>query len=315
MEMLLRYDAENARTPSLPDLRFHSADRPVRKLFSDHPSARGKTVRLTERCSDLLKLLRTARWLTTAQIQRRFFRSATADAVRKRLRKLSTAGYVVAVRHDRMSQALFRLGPEGKRVLETLGGEPIVIDRKPPVQRQHSEAINDFRIAAEIAGDLRFFYAAWELPRLGWNQPIIPDGLVGFGDQTFAIEVDTGVEGIQFFVRSKMPAYGRGFDNLPLSALLIVADRTARISSLATAIGDRYGRVLFTTMDLIVGHSLLAPIFYSQSTGWGVSVSSQTLSTSGEFLLANHRKNNNFAHFEHGLLRQEGAKHGTDNNQ
>jgi hypothetical protein len=214
-----------------------------------------------------------------------------------------------------MSQALFRLGPEGQRVLETLGGEPVVVDRKPPIQRQHSEAINDFRIAAELAGELKFFYAAWELPRLGWTQAIIPDGLVGLGDQTFAIEVDTGVEGVQFFVRSKMPAYGRGFDDLPLSALLIVADRAARISSLAKAIGDRCGRVLFTTMDLVVGHSLLAPIFYSQSTGWGASISSQTLSTSREFLLANQFENNNFAHLGHGLLRQEGVEHGTDSNQ
>jgi hypothetical protein len=102
-----------------------------------------------------------------------------------------------------------------------------------------------------------------------------------------------------------MPAYGRGFDNLPLSALVIVADRAARISSLAKAIGDQYGRVLLTTMDMVVGHSLLDPIFYSPSTGWGVSLSSQTLSTSREFLLANDCKTNNFVHFEHGLLRQK----------
>lgn len=272
-------------------------------------------MRLTERCTDLLRLLHTARWLTTAQIRRRFFPTATADAVRKRLRKLSGGGYVVAFRRDRMSQALFRLGPEGKRVLEMLGGELIAVDRKPPIQRQHSEAINDFRIAAELAGPLKFFYAAWELPRLGWNQPIIPDGLVGFGDQTFALEVDTGVEGIQFFVRSKMPAYARGFDNLPLSALLVVADRAARISPMAKAIGDRYGRVFFTTMDLVVGHSLSAPIFYSHSTGWGVSISFQTLPTSREFLSTNRFKNNNFAQLGHSLLRHGGIEHGTDSNQ
>jgi hypothetical protein len=272
-------------------------------------------MRLTERCTDLLKLLRTARWLTTAQIQRRFFSTATADAVRKRLRKLSTGGYVVAVRRDRMSQALFRLGPEGKRVLEVLSGEPVVVDRKPPIQRQHSEAINDFRIAAELAGQLKFFYAAHELPKLGWAHAIIPDGIVGLGEEIFAIEVDTGVEGVQFFVRSKMPAYDRGFENFPLSALLIVVDRTARISSLSKAIGNRYCRVLFTTMDLVAGHSLLAPIFYSHPTGWGVSISSQTLPTSREFLLTNDFKNNNFAHVERGLLRQGGLDHGTDGNQ
>jgi hypothetical protein len=92
--------------------------------------------------------------------------------------------------------------------------------------------------------------------------------------------------------------------NLPISALLIVADREARISSLAKAIGDRCGRVLFTTMDMVVGHSL-APIYYSPSTGWGVSISSQTLFTSREFLLANDFNNNNLADSEDGLLRQK----------
>jgi DNA-binding PadR family transcriptional regulator len=117
-------------------------------------------MRLTERCTDLLKLLRAARWLTTAQIQRRFFSTATADAVRKRLRKLNVAGYVVAVRQDRMSQSMFRLGPQGRRLLETFVNEPIAFERKPPIQRLHFEAINDFRIAAELAGHLKFFYAA-----------------------------------------------------------------------------------------------------------------------------------------------------------
>jgi len=51
------------------------------------------SMRLTKRCLDLFRMLRAARWLTTAQIHRRFFSAATLDAARKRLRKLTDAGY------------------------------------------------------------------------------------------------------------------------------------------------------------------------------------------------------------------------------
>lgn len=239
-------------------------------------------MRITPRCIDLLTLLCTARWLTTSQIQRRFFPRATPDAVRKRLRKLTSGKYLLMVRRDRMTQALFTIGPEGKRILET-GTESVQLERKPPTQLDHFVAINDLRIAAEMAAGLQFFYSAWELPGIGWKQPIIPDGLAAFASHTFALEFDSGAEGVKFFVSTKMTVYQRGLDNFPLAAVLIVTDRSARMMSLAKAIGDQQGRVLFTTLQSIRSRGLLAPVFYAEPGRWGVSLverlSSQTLST------------------------------------
>jgi hypothetical protein len=273
-------------------------------------------MRLTSRCVGLLRLLRAARWLTTTQIQRRFFPLATADAVRKRLRKLTSAKYLVAVRRDRMSQAIFTIGPEGKRILEKIGGEVVSVDRKPPIQREHSLAINDLRIAAELAGTLKFFYAAHELPALGWSEAIIPDALLAFDNNNVALEFDTGAEGVTYFVRTKMSVYRRGFSGIPIHTLVVVADRTVRMFTLAKAIGDVYGRVVFTTLDMIQGHPLLSPIFYTEARGWGVSLfenlSSQTLSSSRDFSMRKGLDIKDLGILEQGLLRQEGVVHAKD---
>jgi hypothetical protein len=248
-------------------------------------------MRLTRRCTDLLYLMRAARWLTTAQIQRRFFPAATPDAVRKRLRKLTKADYLLSVRRDRMSQALFTLGQGGKRLLETMTHTVVALHRTPPIQLAHFLAVNDLRIAAELAGGLTYFYAAWELPGLGWKHPVIPDGLVGFGERTFAMEFDRGVEGIQFFVRTKVVTYTRGLENFPLTAVLVITDRTPRMMALATAVAGIDVNILFTTLDLIVGQGLRAPVFYTEACGWGLQlpgeVSCQSLSTTRELQTAN----------------------------
>ena len=86
-------------------------------------------------------MLRVARWLTTGQICRRFFPAATADAGRKRLRKLVAAGYVVNYRHHAMSESFFRLGREGKRILEEDAGGVVVLDRMPPADRTFFRAL------------------------------------------------------------------------------------------------------------------------------------------------------------------------------
>ena len=278
-------------------------------------------MRLTPRCIDLLQLLRTARWLTTSQINRRFF-VATPDAVRKRLRKLTAGGYVVKSQHDRMSESLFTLGPNGRRYLEQLGADGIMLERKPPIQRDHFLAINDLRIAAELTGVHRYFYAAWELAAVGWKDRLIPDGLLAFGEKRIALEFDTGTEGVKFFVRSKMGAYQRGLTGLSVSTVVIVTDRIARMLALAKAIGDQRGKVLFTTLELIRDHGFLAPVFYAEPGGWGVSmiedVSSQSLPSTREFLDANQPDINNVPIFGSGLLRQrdkKGAKHGERHDQ
>ena len=99
---------------------------------------------------DLLRLLRAARWLTTGQVRRRFFPHTTVDAVHKRLRKLTEATYLTMVREHRMTEALFTLGPRGKRVLERTGAEQIVLERQPPKQLAHFIGINDLHLEMEM---------------------------------------------------------------------------------------------------------------------------------------------------------------------
>jgi hypothetical protein len=229
-------------------------------------------MKLTPRCINLLRLLSAARWLTTRQIHCRFFPDATMDAARKRLRKLTAGEYLVMVRESRMDEALFTIGCAGKRVLETACATPGKLERRPPAQREHFPAVNDVRIAAELAGSLSYFFAYWELPGLGWKHSLIPDAVFTIADRTFAVEFDRGVEGIRFFMQTKVVAYQRGLDGLPLTAMLVVTDREARMASLAKAIGDTDGRILFSTLDAVRVHGLLGPVFHRQPGDKGVSL-------------------------------------------
>ncbi len=211
-----------------------------------------------------MKLLRAARWLNTSQIHRHFFAHATVNAARKRLRQLARAGYIRKFQGDRMREAVFTLGCEGKRMLEQAGSPEIVLLRQPPKQLEHLLGINDIRIAAELAGRLSYFFAAWELPAIGWRYPIIPDAIFSLAGRTFAAEFDRGAEGTRYFVKSKIMVYRRGLDGLPLAAVLVIADRKARMESLAQAVGDPSVKVLFTTIDMIRRQSLLASIFFER---------------------------------------------------
>ena len=206
-------------------------------------------MRLTKRCLDLFKLLRAARWLTTAQIHRRFFRTASLDAARKRLRKLTEAGHLVVVRQNRLSECWFTLGKEGKRILEAdLGGE-ISLERALPKQCEHLLGINDVRIAAELASKLSYFFACWELPGLGWDHVVIPDAVFSLGGKNVVLEYDRGFENTQFFVTTKMAAYRQGLSGLPLSKILVASDSPARLNALRRAVGDE--RVVYTTIGVI----------------------------------------------------------------
>ncbi len=228
-------------------------------------------MKLTRRCGDLLHLLRAARWLTTGQVQRRFFPQATADAARKRLRKLTQAGYLVRFREHGMSEALFALGPEGKRMLE-LDGKEIILERKPPKQLPHFIGVNDLRIAAELAGPVSFFFSYWELPDLGWRYPVIPDAVFSLRGRTFALEFDRGLEGVRFFMNTKIRFYRQGLKGFPLSAVLVVADRKPRMLTLARAISNEGGQFLFSTLEEVKKHGLLAAVFRPQADGGVISL-------------------------------------------
>jgi hypothetical protein len=223
--------------------------------------------KLTPRCVDLLRLLRGARWLTTSQVRTRFFPHASADAVRKRLRKLTAAGFLRMVQRDRLSDALFTLDRKGKQALENSGGPEVVLERQPPQQLEHFVSINDIRIAAELAGDLSYFFACHELPGLGWADAIIPDAVFTMRGKTVAVEFDRGLEGVRFFVRTKVPMYRSGIGGLPISAVIIVTESDARLRSLAQAVGATRIPFLYTTLGLIRQHGFLAPIFVREPGG------------------------------------------------
>lgn len=150
-----------------------------------------------------------------------------------------------------MREATFALGRAGKLVLERDGFDEIVLERQPPKQMEHMTGINDIRIAAEMTGRLAFFFAAWELPGIGWKFPMVPDAVFRVGDRTFAAEYDRGLEGLRYFVGSKIAWYRRGLSGFPLSRVLVIADRDARMRTLAHAIDDRDGRFFCMTIEAI----------------------------------------------------------------
>ena len=145
---------------------------------------------------------------------------------------------------------MFTLGPEGKRLLEREGGASVVLERSLPKQREHLIGINDVRIAAERTPDLRYFFAAWELPGTGWQHTIVPDAIFRIGECTIALEYDRGLETLRYFVGSKIGTYRRGLLGLELAGILIVVDSEARRRTLARAVGQN-DRVLIVLLDTI----------------------------------------------------------------
>lgn len=150
-----------------------------------------------------------------------------------------------------MREAVFALGREGRRALERDGFDAIALERKPPKQMEHMQGVNDIRIAAEMTGALAFFFAAWELPGNGWKFPMVPDAVFRVGERTFAAEYDRGLEGLRYFVGSKIAWYRRGISGFLLAGILVAADRDARVRTLTRAIDDHDGRFFCTTIDAI----------------------------------------------------------------
>ncbi len=165
-------------------------------------------------------------------------------------------------RPNRMSECLFTLGPQGKRVLEQLDGETVQLERRLPKQLEHFLGINEVRVAAESMEGLSFFFASWQLHKLRWAYPIVPDAVFACNGLNFALELDRGRESVRYFVRTKIPFYRNGLSGFPLTAVLIVSESWARLDSLARSIRDHGGgRLLYATIDAIRRDGLDAPIF------------------------------------------------------
>ena len=193
------------------------------------------------------------------------------NAATKRLRKLRKNKFLMKHQPNPMLETQFSLGSEGKRILEAAGIDGITLEKKPPKQWLHFKAINDIRIEAELALNLDYFYASWELPKIGWSHPLIPDSIFATGNRVYAIEVDRGVEGVKYFVETKMAGY-LDLEGLNLTAIIIVADRKTRMRSLAEAVGQLGNGVLYSTLDEVREHGIAAPVFYRSMEMPGVSL-------------------------------------------
>src|SRR5437879_4379652 len=109
------------------------------------------TVKLTERDRRMLVKCAVCRWLTTDQVKRLYFAEATLNAVQKRLRKLSEAGYLRSYREHPTAEAIHAVGPKGKTLVEEKGVE-VALGGEIPRQVEHMQGVNEIRIAVETGG-------------------------------------------------------------------------------------------------------------------------------------------------------------------
>ena len=173
--MLLRVYLPWASRHRLPGLRRSAEGRPLLPMRGNEKIAGPMvTVRLSERDMRVVSKCAISKWLTTGQIARLYFPNVTPDAVRKSLRRLVEAGYLVVHREHQMAEALHGLGSKGKALLEAKG-VPAEVTRRPPRQIEHLVGINDLRVAVEVRpAQVAYFFACWELQALGWVHPVIP---------------------------------------------------------------------------------------------------------------------------------------------
>ena len=78
---------------------------------------------------------------------------------------------------------------------------------------------------------------------------MIPDAVFEVAGVTLALEYDRGFENTKFFATTKMTAYRHGFNELPLSGVLVAADSEARLNALRRAVGD--DRIMYRTIEEI----------------------------------------------------------------
>ncbi len=191
--------------------------------------------RITERDVRLLVKLGVCRWLTTTQIKRLYFPEATLNAVQKRLRKLSDAGYLRSHREHLTAEAMHAVGPKGKPLVEEKG-IGVTLSHEVPAQLEHLVGVNDLRVAVEASGmSVSWFFGYWELSDLGWTHPVIPDGVFAVRAserRCFVLEYDRSTETMEKLVH-KLRSYDRGLPGFPFEAVVIVAERTRQLDLLS----------------------------------------------------------------------------------
>jgi len=191
--------------------------------------------RLTDRDLRLLVKCAICRWLTTGQIQRLYFSKATLNAVQKRLRKLSDAGYLRSYREHPTAEAVHALGPKGKPLVEEKGVEAAAASEIPQ-QLPHLLGVNEIRIAVETSTvQVAYFFAYWQLANVGWSHSVIPDAVFAVRTperRTFVIEYDRSTETLGKLLL-KLRSYDRGLAGFPFEAVVIVTERDRRVELLS----------------------------------------------------------------------------------
>ncbi len=191
--------------------------------------------RLTDRDLRMLVKCAICRWLTTGQIQRLYFPKATLNAVQKRLRKLSDAGYLRSYREHPTAEAVHSLGPKGKPLVEEKGVEA-AIAAEVPQQLEHLLGVNEIRMAIETSTvQVAYFFAYWQLSDVGWNHGVIPDAVFAVRAperRTFVVEYDRSTETLTKLFQ-KLRSYDRGLMGFPFEAILVLTERTRRLELLS----------------------------------------------------------------------------------
>jgi hypothetical protein len=200
------------------------------------------SIRVTARDRRLLSKLAVARWLTTWQIAALCFPTVTIEMARRRVRLLRGARYIRSFQGNQMAEALHTLGPKGRGLLLTKGGqEAIPVVRRPPRNLEHFVGINHIRVAVErsaLSEDvaLGFFFTCWELQQNGWPYPVIPDAVCQVErsgkSTTILFEYDRGEENARYVTRTKFRPYAQGLAGFPFSQVLVVVDTERRFEEL-----------------------------------------------------------------------------------
>src|SRR5437016_5267586 len=199
------------------------------------------TLRLTDRDLRLLAKCAVCRWLTTDQVKRLYFAEATLNAVQKRLRKLSEAGYLRSHQEHLTAEAIHAVGPKGKPLVEEKGVE-VAVGGEVPRQVEHMLGVNEIRIAVETGGaNVAYFFAYWQLSNLGWAHPVIPDAVFAVRTpklRTFLVEYDRSTETLEKLLQ-KFQWYDQGLSEFPFEAAVVVTERTRRLDLLSRELRRR----------------------------------------------------------------------------
>jgi len=246
-------------------------------------------LKLEPRDIEILKTLLDYRFLTSSQIQRKFFSSKSfAD---RRLRKLYDHRILERIIRPvtwGRGEVLYAIGPEGARQLSVHLGIPkdkLGWSRKgnavKPEFIQHQLDLNTIRLAIKevIEKSSGYMLLEWESNlkikvKLGRN--LIPDAYFALstprGNTFFSLELDRATETAAGKFRKKIENYQKiwerggfkrqfGRENF---RVLIVTTSETRLKSLLGIFNNMRLKILFwlTTFDLILSETLLGNIWF-----------------------------------------------------